>query len=106
MSFSTALSGSIALLRDHAIFAGLSTGANYSVVSYLARVNHPERRYLFIAADTGHRYVEAVFNRHREAEPLARLRPHVAQDLDGLRMPWTSMAWNRKTYEYAETETN
>lgn len=101
LSFDTALSGSVALLREHALFAGLSSGASYAVASYIARAT-PGRQHVFIAADTGHRYVDAVFARHEEATPLAELAPIPISTLSALVMPWSSMAWNRRLYEVPE----
>lgn len=101
LSFEVALSGSVALLRDHAIFAGLSSGASYAVARHVAH-SAPDRQHVFIAADTGHRYVDAVFARHEEARQLAELSPTPVEDLSSLTMPWSSMAWNRRNYEVSE----
>jgi cysteine synthase A len=101
LSFNTALSGSVALLKDHALFAGLSSGAAYAVARYTASKT-PERQHIFVAADTGHRYVDAVFARHEEATLLADLSPIVVDSLSDLTMPWSSMTWNRRSYEVLE----
>ncbi|MFI8927978.1 pyridoxal-phosphate dependent enzyme [Streptomyces sp. NPDC053474] len=92
LSFDTALAGSVDLLRRHALFAGLSTGAAYAA----ARWEHaaaPGRTTVFIAADTGHRYVDTVFARHAEAAPLASLAPRTVTSLDALALPWSRMEW-------------
>ncbi|MFD0336730.1 hypothetical protein ACFQZ0_32875 [Streptomyces erythrogriseus] len=68
------MSGAVALLREHAVFAGLSTGAGYLTATYEAR-RHPDRLHLVIGADTGHRYVGRVFARHAEALDPAALKP-------------------------------
>ncbi|MFE5546388.1 pyridoxal-phosphate dependent enzyme [Streptomyces sp. NPDC056534] len=94
ISFDAALSGAVDLLRRHAVFAGLSTGAAYLA----ARHEHdraPERTVLFIAPDTGHRYIDSVYARHREATPLARLAPRDVADQAELALPWSRMPWNR-----------
>ncbi|MFD9246537.1 pyridoxal-phosphate dependent enzyme [Streptomyces sp. NPDC059556] len=94
ISFDAALSGAVDLLRRHAVFAGLSTGAAYLA----ARHEHdraPERTVLFIAPDTGHRYTDSVYTRHREATPLARLAPRDIADQAELALPWSRMPWNR-----------
>ncbi|MEU2079950.1 pyridoxal-phosphate dependent enzyme [Streptomyces sp. NPDC013489] len=94
ISFDAALSGAVDLLRRHAVFAGLSTGAAYLA----ARHEHdraPERTVLFIAPDTGHRYADSVYARHREATPLARLAPRDVADQAELALPWSRMPWNR-----------
>ncbi|MEV5970452.1 pyridoxal-phosphate dependent enzyme [Streptomyces sp. NPDC051921] len=94
VAFDAALSGSVDLLRRHAVFAGLSSGAAYLAARH-ERARSPERTVLFIAADTGHRYVDTVFVRHREAVPITSLTPRDVQDLSELTLPWCRMAWNR-----------
>lgn len=94
MDFLHALSGTVALLRDHAVFAGLSTGAAYLTATYEAR-RRPDRLHLVIGADTGHRYVERVHARHRDAADLGALKPVEVGSLDEMSMPWSTMAWNR-----------
>ncbi|MFF5720486.1 cysteine synthase family protein [Streptomyces buecherae] len=94
MDFRHALSGAVALLRQHAVFAGLSTGAAYLAATDDAR-RHPDRLHLVIAADTGHRYVERVFARHAEALDVASLDPVEITDPARMSMPWSAMAWNR-----------
>ncbi|MFE6064013.1 pyridoxal-phosphate dependent enzyme [Streptomyces sp. NPDC056431] len=94
ISFDAALSGAVDLLRRHAVFAGLSTGAAYLA----ARHEHDralERTVLFIAPDTGHRYTDTVYTRHREATPLAHLTPRDIADQTELALPWSRMPWNR-----------
>ena len=90
--FGVALSGSVDLLRRHAVFAGLSTGAAYLAARWERR-RDPGRTVLFVAADTGHRYVDTVFARHEEAEPIADLAPHDVADTAELAMPWSRMEW-------------
>ncbi len=94
ISFDAALAGSVDLLRRHAVFAGLSTGAGYLAARW-ERDRSPRRTVLFVAADTGHRYVDTVFARHREAVPIDSLAPRQAVDRDGLALPWSRMDWNR-----------
>ncbi|MFC8203833.1 cysteine synthase family protein [[Kitasatospora] papulosa] len=94
MDFTHAMSGAVALLRDHAVFAGLSTGAGYLAASHEAR-RHPDRLHLVIGADTGHRYVERVFARHKESLDLAALKPVEVTGPDEMTMPWSTMAWQR-----------
>lgn len=96
LDFRHAMSGAIALLRRHAVFAGLSTGAAYLVAQWLT-TRHPDRTHLIIGADTGHRYVNQVFARHHEAHDLVTLRPKEIATLADLAMPWSTMAWNRRT---------
>ncbi|MEV5136691.1 cysteine synthase family protein [Streptomyces syringium] len=94
MDFHHAMAGAVALLREHAVFAGLSTGAAYLAASWEAR-RCPGRLHLVIGADTGHRYVERVFARHREALDTVALGPAEITSPADLSMPWSTMAWNR-----------
>jgi hypothetical protein len=94
-AFEAALAGSVDLLRRHAVFAGLSTGAGYLAARW-ERDRDPGRTVVFVAADTGHRYTDAVFARHPEAVSLARLAPHQVTDQDDLALPWSRMPWRRR----------
>ena len=100
IDFRHAMAGAVALLREHAVFAGLSTGAAYLVARWEA-ARSPGRTHLVIGADTGHRYVERVFARHREALDPAALAPTEIGSLDELAMPWSTMAWDRRGYPTA-----
>ncbi|MGH4023890.1 MAG: pyridoxal-phosphate dependent enzyme [Pseudonocardiaceae bacterium] len=97
LDFRHAMAGAVALLREHAVFAGLSTGAAYLVACWEAS-RAPGRTHLVIGADTGHRYVERVFARHQEALDPAGLTPTEIQALEQLAMPWSRMAWDRRSY--------
>ncbi len=101
VGFAGALSGSIDLLRSHAVFAGLSTGAAYLAARWERR-NDPDRTFLIIAADTGHRYTDSVFGRHREALPIDTHTPHEVSSLEELALPWSRMAWDRSPAPSAE----
>ena len=94
VGFDAALAGSVALLREHAVFAGLSGGAAHLVARWEAR-RAPERRVVFVAADTGHRYVESVFARHGQAPPVETLVPVEVGDTAELAAPWSRMEWGR-----------
>jgi cysteine synthase len=94
ISFDAALAGSVDLLRRHAVFAGLSTGAGYLAARW-EREQSPERTVLFIAADTGHRYVDTVYARHREAVAVDSLAPRPVTAQAELALPWSRMHWNR-----------
>ncbi|WP_327659112.1 MULTISPECIES: pyridoxal-phosphate dependent enzyme [unclassified Streptomyces] len=93
VSFDAALAGSIDLLRRHAVFSGLSTGAGHLAAGW-ERDQDPGRTVLFIAADTGHRYVDSVFARHHEAARVADLAPRPVASLDELALPWCRMSWD------------
>ncbi|MFD9424497.1 MULTISPECIES: pyridoxal-phosphate dependent enzyme [unclassified Streptomyces] len=92
LDFRHAMAGAVALLRKHAVFAGLSTGAAHLVASWEA-ARAPGRTHLVLGADTGHRYAERVFARHREALDMAALRPRRIDALDALRPPWSVLEW-------------
>ncbi|MEW1800894.1 pyridoxal-phosphate dependent enzyme [Streptomyces virginiae] len=94
ISFDAALAGSVDLLRRHALFAGLSTGAGYLAARW-ERDRSPERTVVFVAADTGHRYVDTVYARHREAVPIGSLAPRQVACREALALPWSRMDWNR-----------
>ncbi|WP_338849217.1 pyridoxal-phosphate dependent enzyme [Massilia sp. W12] len=95
IGFNYGLAGAIALLRRHAIFAGLSSGCCYLVAAREAALR-PERTVLFIAPDTGHRYVSEVFSRHAEALDMDTLEPTLVESPQALALPWSVMAWNRR----------
>ncbi|OAR25169.1 cysteine synthase [Streptomyces sp. ERV7] len=94
IGFEAARAGSVDLLRSHALFAGLSTGAGYLAAGW-ERAQAPDRTVVFIAADTGHRYVDSVFARHREALVPSGLAPRTVRSVDDLALPWSRMAWSR-----------
>jgi len=98
VSFDYGLSGAVALLREHAVFAGLSSGCCHLVARREALL-HPERNVVFLAADTGHRYVEGVFARYDEALALDALAPTPVERLDQLQLPWSAMRWDRAAFD-------
>jgi cysteine synthase len=95
VSFDYGLSGCVELLRRHGVFAGLSSGASYLATCWEAHTVL-ERRYLLIAADTGHRYADSVFARHSEALKVEQLEPTRIDDVDDLALPWSVMDWRRR----------
>ncbi|WP_436848812.1 pyridoxal-phosphate dependent enzyme [Streptomyces californicus] len=92
LDFRHAMAGAVGLLRDHAVFAGLSTGAAHLAAGWEA-ARDPGRLHLVLGADTGHRYAERVFARHTEALDPAGLRPRTIVSPDDLRPPWSVMEW-------------
>lgn len=94
IGFEAALAGGVDLLRRHAIFAGLSSGAAYLVARWEAR--RTRRRVVFVAADTGHRYVDSVFAHHEKAADVDDLSPRGIDDLTELAPPWCRMDWGRR----------
>ncbi|WP_238150965.1 pyridoxal-phosphate dependent enzyme [Kribbella sindirgiensis] len=95
VSFDYAMSAAVDLLRTSGVFAGLSAGAAY--LSALWEHNCDRgRKHVFLAADTGTRYVETAFARHAEARPMASMRPREIDSLDELAVPWSAMSWDRR----------
>ncbi|SCL15462.1 pyridoxal-phosphate dependent enzyme [Micromonospora inyonensis] len=105
IDFRHAMGGAVHLLRGHAVFAGLSTGATYLAAGWEAR-RHPDRMHLVIGADTGHRYVERVFARHAEAIDPTRTRPLEITSLAELALPWSVLEWRRQPWRKTGTESN
>lgn len=99
ISFDSGASGAVALLRRHGVFAGLSSGCGYLVARREAR-RDPTRCVLLLAADTGHRYVDAVFARHAQAGDIDTLEPVFIEDTADLRLPWSALAWNRREHHH------
>ncbi|MFJ6572304.1 pyridoxal-phosphate dependent enzyme [Streptomyces sp. NPDC091292] len=101
LDFRHAMAGAVELLRGHAVFAGLSTGAAHLVARWEAvreAAPHPAAAgtYLVLAADTGHRYTDRVFARHTEALSPDTLAPRRIDALTELRPPWSVMEWGRR----------
>ena len=98
ISFDHGLSGAVALLKDHAIFAGLSSGCSYLVALHEAS-RSTSANVIFTAPDTGHRYVEPVFANHEQARSLEALAPTETERLEDLVLPWSAMQWGRRPYD-------
>ncbi|MBB5908383.1 cysteine synthase A [Actinoalloteichus hymeniacidonis] len=92
LSFDYAMSGAVGLLRSSAVFAGLSTGAAYLAARWEHRLDGA-RRPVFIAPDTGHRYVDSAFSRYAEAYDVDKLEPVEIESLGELARPWSAMNW-------------
>ncbi|MFI9007849.1 pyridoxal-phosphate dependent enzyme [Actinosynnema sp. NPDC053489] len=97
LDFQHAMAATIGLMRDHAVFAGLSTGAAHLAARWEAG-RDPARTHVVIGADTGHRYAARVFTRHREALDPASLMPVEIASLDDLTPPWAAMEWARRAH--------
>lgn len=102
VDFRHAMAGAVGLLREHAVFAGLSTGAAHLAAGWEA-ARHPDHLHLVIGADTGHRYTERVFARHHEALDPRTLKPHQITDLADLAPPWSVMEWKRRRFTVRRT---
>ncbi|MGH3755284.1 MAG: pyridoxal-phosphate dependent enzyme [Pseudonocardiaceae bacterium] len=95
VSFDYAKSGVVHLLRATGVFAGLSSGASYLTALWERRTDD-SRIHVFIAADTGHRYVSAAFTRDFEARDIDTMSPKEINSLDALARPWSAMTWSRR----------
>jgi cysteine synthase A len=103
VSFDYAMSAAVDLLRTSGVFAGLSAGAAY--LSALWEHNcDSSRTHVFLAADTGTRYVESAFSRYAEARPMDTMRPREIDSLDELAVPWSAMSWDRRQSAWAERQ--
>ncbi|MDJ0466733.1 hypothetical protein [Streptomyces sp. H27-C3] len=92
VNFDYAMSGAVELLRASGIFAGLSAGAAY-LATLAERERDDSRTYVFIAADTGHRYVDSAYANHAQAHGLGSMRPHEVTSCADLSHPWSAMPW-------------
>jgi cysteine synthase len=95
VSFEYGMSATVALLKRHAIFAGLSSGCGYLVAS-AESLKHPDRQYIVIGADTGHRYVDDVYSRYAEALNIDALAPTEITTASEISFPWSFARWNRR----------
>jgi cysteine synthase A len=102
IGFDHAAAGAVALLRQSAIFAGLSTGAAYLAARW-EHYRDDSRAHLFVAADTGHRYVDAVFSKHRELPDVGLLVPREIESLAELTTPWSTMKWSGRPAPYLKS---
>jgi cysteine synthase len=92
VNFDYAMSGAVELLRVSGIFAGLSAGAAY-LATLWERSRDEARTCVFLAADTGHRYVDTAYAHHPGALGPDSVRPHEAATREDLRHPWSVMDW-------------
>jgi cysteine synthase A len=92
VGFAPAAAGAVGLLRQSAIFAGLSSGAAFLAARW-EQLCDDSNVHLFIAADTGHRYVDQVFSRHAEFRDVGLWAPAEIGELSGLESPWSAMTW-------------
>ncbi|MFJ6750700.1 MULTISPECIES: pyridoxal-phosphate dependent enzyme [unclassified Streptomyces] len=98
VGFDSAVAATIGLFRDHAVYAGMSSGCNYLAARWeSARTS--ERPCVFVAADTGHRYAENVYARPLSTESVDDLVPSRIDSLDQLALPWSVMDWGRRSFQ-------
>jgi cysteine synthase A len=96
MSFGHATAGAVHLLRSSGVFAGLSGGASY-LTALWERGLDDGRTHIFIAADTGHRYVDTAFAGHATVPALETLAPQEIDTTLQVRLPWSAMSWARRS---------
>ena len=113
--------GAVSLCRDHALFAGLSSGAAYAVAGHvMERAPHagahgsplspsvapsapgdgaggstsPGRCVVMVCPDTGHRYAGPVFRGHEDVPPVTEFTPHrLTSRGQTPRLPWSCVDW-------------
>lgn len=102
VSYRVGRAGAVSLCRDHALFAGLSSGAAYAVARdvvgrgpAVSPASGPgERAVLMLCPDTGHRYLDPVFTATDSVPHVSDFMPH---RLDGRerqpRLPWSAVQW-------------
>jgi cysteine synthase A len=93
-AFPVARAGAVGLLRDAGIFAGLSSGAAYLVARHERR-RDPARTVVFLAADTGHRYVDSAFAGHASVPRPEEFAPREVTDVGDLAPPWSTITRRR-----------
>lgn len=104
IDFTYARSGSVELLRDHGVFAGLSSGASYAVAEWHAedRGLGEEVPVVFVTPDTGHRYVGAVFDDPAPVVERDKARhPRVVSEAAELALPWCVTDWQRNSARFS-----
>lgn len=95
LSFKYSQIGAVELLRKHAIYAGLSTGAAFCVANWEV-THHPKTPCLFIAPDMGYRYLQDVFMRYEPTKQLDNLAPQEVVSIKDMKAPWSYMKWNKR----------
>ncbi|MFE1953511.1 pyridoxal-phosphate dependent enzyme [Streptomyces sp. NPDC059524] len=100
IGFDSAAAATTALLRRHAVYAGMSSGCNYLAATWEA-AHAPETPCVFIAADTGHRYAHNVYARPEAGQDIHALAPRRIDSLDQLAFPWSVMDWRRRGFRPA-----
>ncbi|WP_129657465.1 pyridoxal-phosphate dependent enzyme [Rothia uropygialis] len=98
ISYEVGRSGTISLCREHALFAGLSSGAAYAVARYLTQNEAPrDRCVLMTCPDTGHRYLKGIYDDAAKVRDLSSYGPQrLASPGERPRLPWSSVLWGGK----------
>lgn len=88
MSFGVGKAGVVELLRRHSVFAGLRSGATFAAATWETECRD-DKATVFVAPDTGHRYLDAVLANASGVQPLAEHLPEVCWGRVAL--PWSVM---------------
>lgn len=91
------------LHKTTGLFCGPTTGAAYHVAKWYAQT-YPDESVVFIAPDSGHRYVQTVYNDTWLKEQKLDLskdfsQGHKISRLAEAQEDWAYFNWNRKTYD-------
>ncbi|MDE9467189.1 cysteine synthase family protein [Xenorhabdus bovienii] len=100
-----AYAGTRELYRKHAIFAGITTGAAYTVARAIAAETPPDKKVIFIGPDDGTRYMNTVYSdswlETQGYRQLSVLRDfstiHGLQQIGLVNSPWVHFPWQRRT---------
>lgn len=55
-------------------------------------------RFVFLAADSGHRYLSSVYRKYEEALDTYKLSPLIIKKTDYLTLPWSVIDWGRNYF--------
>lgn len=105
ISFNYSQYGAIEMLKNHAVFAGLSAGACYTTANWCAQ-QAPDQPCIIIAADMGYRYFEAVYQSSNEIPAGKILAPITIDSFEQLQLDWCCMPWQRREQPLVGTTDN
>ncbi|GAA1081644.1 pyridoxal-phosphate dependent enzyme [Tsukamurella spumae] len=94
VSFEVARAGTLRLLREHAIFAGLSSGAGHAAADFEQAHGAPVDATVQVLPDTGHRYLRALADHAEDTAPAVPVGPRLVDDPSDIALPWARMRWS------------
>lgn len=94
VSFEVARAGTHRLLREAALFAGLSSGAGQVAAGYERQHGTSVDATVQVLPDTGHRYLRALADHVDTAEPVG---PRLVDDPAEIALPWSRMRWSGRS---------